>query len=34
MATHDFIVINRYPGRMLKTERSRVIDSANAAVEA
>lgn len=29
MATHDFIVINRYPGRMLKTERGRVIDSAN-----
>lgn len=29
MATHDFIVINRYPGRMLKTENGRVIDSAN-----
>ena len=29
MATHDFIVINLYPGRMLKTERGRVIDSAN-----
>ncbi|MDE3235422.1 MAG: ATP-binding cassette domain-containing protein [Bacteroidota bacterium] len=29
MATHDFIVINRYPSRMLKTERARVIDSAN-----
>ncbi|RXK86507.1 ATP-binding cassette domain-containing protein [Filimonas effusa] len=28
MATHDFIVINRYPSRMLKTERSRLIDSA------
>jgi cell division transport system ATP-binding protein len=28
MATHDFIVINRYPSRMLKTERSRVMDSA------
>jgi cell division transport system ATP-binding protein len=28
MATHDFIVINRYPSRMLKTERGRVIDSA------
>lgn len=28
MATHDFIVINRYPGRMLKTERGKVIDSA------
>jgi len=29
MATHDFIVINRYPSRMLKTERGRVIDSAS-----
>jgi cell division transport system ATP-binding protein len=27
MATHDFIVINRYPSRMLKTEGGRVIDS-------
>lgn len=33
MATHDFIVINRYPARMLKTERSRVIDSANVGAE-
>lgn len=32
MATHDFIVINRYPSRMLKTERGKVIDSANATV--
>jgi len=30
MATHDFIVINRYPSRMLKTERGKVLDSANA----
>ncbi len=28
MATHDFIVINRYPGRILKTENGRVQDSA------
>jgi cell division transport system ATP-binding protein len=28
MATHDFIVINRYPSRMLKTELGRVVDSA------
>ena len=28
MATHDFIVINRYPSRMLKTEAGKVIDSA------
>ncbi|MFN9589790.1 MAG: cell division ATP-binding protein FtsE [Bacteroidota bacterium] len=27
MATHDFIVINRYPSRMLKTENTRVSDS-------
>ncbi|NCI47047.1 cell division ATP-binding protein FtsE [Sediminibacterium soli] len=28
MATHDFIVINRYPSRMLKTENNRLVDSA------
>jgi len=28
MATHDFIVINRYPSRMLKTEMGKVVDSA------
>lgn len=28
MATHDFIVINRYPSRMLKTEKGQVFDSA------
>ncbi|WP_438946547.1 cell division ATP-binding protein FtsE [Sediminibacterium sp.] len=27
MATHDFIVINRYPSRMLKTENGKVADS-------
>jgi cell division transport system ATP-binding protein len=27
MATHDFIVINRYPSRILKTEGGRVLDS-------
>ncbi|MES2004101.1 MAG: ATP-binding cassette domain-containing protein [Bacteroidota bacterium] len=32
MATHDFIVINRYPSRMLKTEGGRVIDSASISV--
>jgi cell division transport system ATP-binding protein len=30
MATHDFIVINRYPSRMLKTELGKLIDSAAA----
>jgi cell division transport system ATP-binding protein len=31
MATHDYIVINRYPARMLKTERGLVFDSAQVA---
>lgn len=29
MATHDYIVINRYPARMLRTERGRVYDTAS-----
>ena len=33
MATHDYIVINRYPARMLKTERGPVFDSATIAAE-
>lgn len=33
MATHDFIVINRYPSRILKTERGRVFDSSNFVAE-
>ena len=28
MSTHDYIVINRYPSRMLKTEKGAVLDSA------
>ncbi|MDE3253066.1 MAG: ATP-binding cassette domain-containing protein [Bacteroidota bacterium] len=32
MATHDFIVINRYPSRILKTEGGRVLDSATVPV--
>jgi cell division transport system ATP-binding protein len=32
MATHDYIVINRYPARMLKTERGQVFDSASVAL--
>jgi cell division transport system ATP-binding protein len=32
MATHDFIVINRYPSRILKTEGGRVHDSKNEVV--
>lgn len=31
MATHDFIVINRYPSRMLTTELGKVIDSKHTA---
>lgn len=31
MATHDYIVINRYPARMLKTEKGQVYDSASVA---
>jgi cell division transport system ATP-binding protein len=27
MATHDYIVINRYPGRMMRTEKGRVDDN-------
>lgn len=29
MATHDFIVINRYPSRMLKTELGKLHDTSN-----
>ncbi len=29
MATHDYIVIQKFPARMLRTERGRVIDNAN-----
>ena len=32
MATHDFIVISKYPTRMLKTERGKVFDSTVAEV--
>ena len=32
MATHDFIVINRYPSRMLKTEYGKLVDSSNQVV--
>jgi len=34
MATHDFIVINRYPSRMLTTQNGRVFDSSSEAVAA
>ena len=33
MATHDYIVINKFPTRTLKTERGRVIDNAKISIE-
>ncbi|HEY8389042.1 MAG TPA: AAA family ATPase, partial [Parasegetibacter sp.] len=32
MATHDYLVINKYPGRTLRTERGRVFDNASVAI--
>ncbi len=32
MATHDYIVINKFPARMLRTERGRVIDNATISI--
>lgn len=29
MATHDYMVLNKFPARILRTEKSRVYDSAN-----
>jgi cell division transport system ATP-binding protein len=31
MATHDYIVLKKYPARMIKTERGKVIDNASIA---
>jgi cell division transport system ATP-binding protein len=33
MATHDYMVINKFPARMLKTERGKVIDNATISIE-
>ena len=33
MATHDYMVINKFPTRTLKTERGRVIDNATISIE-
>jgi cell division transport system ATP-binding protein len=33
MATHDYIVINRYPARTLKTERGRIEDNATVSIQ-
>jgi cell division transport system ATP-binding protein len=33
MATHDYIVINKYPARTLRTERGRVLDNATISIQ-
>ena len=32
MATHDYIVINKFPARLVRTERGRVIDNASISI--
>ncbi len=33
MATHDYMVINKFPGRTIKTEKGRVIDNATISID-
>ncbi|HRE49794.1 MAG TPA: ATP-binding cassette domain-containing protein [Flavitalea sp.] len=33
MATHDYIVINKFPARMVRTERGKVFDNATISIE-
>jgi len=33
MATHDYIVVQKFPARMIRTERGRVIDNATITIE-
>jgi cell division transport system ATP-binding protein len=33
MATHDYMVINKFPGRTIKTEKGKVIDNATISIE-
>ena len=33
MATHDYMVINKFPARTIKTERGRVMDNASISIE-
>lgn len=33
MATHDYIVINKYPARTLRTEKGRVLDNATISIQ-
>lgn len=33
MATHDYIVVNKFPARMIRTEQNKVIDNATIAIQ-
>jgi len=33
MATHDYIVVQKFPARMIRTERGRVVDNASISIE-
>jgi len=33
MATHDYMVINKFPGRTIKTEKGKVIDNATISID-
>jgi cell division transport system ATP-binding protein len=33
MATHDYIVVQKFPARMIRTERGRVTDNATISIE-
>ncbi len=33
MATHDYMVINKFPARMLRTEKGKVMDNASISVD-
>jgi cell division transport system ATP-binding protein len=33
MASHDYIVVQKFPARMIRTERGRVIDNATISME-
>ena len=33
MATHDYIVVQKFPARMIRTERGRMIDNATISIE-
>src|SRR5690606_7859573 len=33
MATHDYIVVQKYPARMIRTERGQVLDNATITIE-